>query len=83
MLFLLPVWERYRNRSTPVIAEIAKRVWHTTVGVVTHPFSTEGGSKQYAEKVYWVRKYADTPLINNDKLIEVYGDLHLHKLLKS
>ena len=64
--------------AAPVIAEIAKEKGILTVGVVTNPFKTEGGHrKQYAEEgVRELKKYVDTLLIiNNDKLIEVYGDL--------
>ena len=64
--------------AAPIIAEIAREKGILTVGVVTHPFSTEGGyRKQYAEDgLAELRKYVDTLLvINNDKLIEVYGDL--------
>ena len=64
--------------AAPVIAEIAREKGILTVGVVTNPFKTEGGyRKQYAEEgVKELKKYVDTLLIiNNDKLIEVYGDL--------
>ena len=64
--------------AAPVIAEIAREKGILTVGVVTNPFSTEGGyRKQYAEDgLAELRKFVDTLLIiNNDKLIEVYGDL--------
>ena len=64
--------------AAPVIAEIAREKGILTVGVVTNPFKTEGGyRKQYAEDgVKELKKYVDTLLIiNNDKLIEVYGDL--------
>ena len=64
--------------AAPVIAEIAQDKNILTVAVVTNPFSTEGGfRKQYAEEgVIELKKYVDTLLIiNNDKLIEVYGDL--------
>ena len=64
--------------GAPVIAEIAKEKNILTVGVVTNPFSTEGGfRKKYAENgIIELKKYVDTLLIiNNDKLIEVYGDL--------
>lgn len=66
--------------AAPVIAEIAREKGILTIGVVTNPFSTEGGyRKQYAkEGLDELRKYVDTLLIiNNDKLIEVYGDLTL------
>jgi len=64
--------------AAPVIAEIAREKGILTVGVVTNPFSTEGGyRKQYAEDgLAELKKYVDTLLIiNNDKLIEVYRDL--------
>ncbi len=64
--------------AAPVIAEIARGKGILTVGVVTNPFSTEGGfRKKYAEEgVAELKKFVDTLLIiNNDKLIEVYGDL--------
>ncbi len=64
--------------AAPVIAEIAREKGILTVGVVTNPFKTEGGyRKQYAEDgLKELKKYVDTLLIiNNDKLIEVYGDL--------
>ena len=64
--------------AAPVIAEIAREKGILTVGVVTNPFSTEGGyRKKYAEDgLAELKRYVDTLLIiNNDKLIEVYGDL--------
>ena len=64
--------------AAPVIAEIAKDKGILTVGVVTIPFSTEGGNRrQYADEgINQLKKYVDTLLvINNEKLIEVYGDL--------
>jgi len=66
--------------AAPIIAEAAKEKGILTVGVVTIPFSTEGGSrKEYAiEGLRELRKHVDTLLvINNDKLIEIYGDLTL------
>ena len=68
--------------AAPVIAEVAKQKGILTVGVVTNPFSTEGGNrKKYAKDgLVELRKCVDTLLIiNNDKLIEVYGDLTLSK----
>ena len=64
--------------AAPVIAEIASEKGILTVGVVTIPFSTEGGfRKKYADDgIAELKKYVDTLLvINNEKLIEVYGDL--------
>lgn len=64
--------------AAPVIAEIAKEKGILTVGVVTAPFATEGGfRRQYADEgIVELKKYVDTLLvIDNEKLIEVYGDL--------
>ena len=64
--------------AAPIIAEVAKNKDILTVGVVTIPFSTEGGNRhQYAmQGLDDLRSHVDTLLvINNDKLIEIYGDL--------
>ena len=64
--------------AAPIIAEVAKNKDILTVGVVTIPFSTEGGNRhQYAmQGLDDLRSQVDTLLvINNDKLIEIYGDL--------
>jgi cell division protein FtsZ len=64
--------------AAPVIAEIAQQKGILTVGVVTVPFATEGGfRRQYADEgIAELKKYVDTLLvIDNEKLIEVYGDL--------
>ena len=64
--------------AAPVIAEMAKEKDILTVGVVTIPFSTEGGNRhEYAmQGLKELRKHVDTLLvINNDKLIEIYGNL--------
>ena len=66
--------------AAPVIAKAAREKGILTVGVVTVPFWTEGGyRKEYAEKgLEELREQVDTLLvINNDRLIEVYGDLTL------
>tara|TARA_Y100000813_G_scaffold184519_1_gene155634 strand:+ start:34 stop:1710 length:1677 start_codon:yes stop_codon:yes gene_type:complete len=66
--------------AAPVIARAAREKEILTVGVVTVPFWTEGGyRKEYAEKgLEELREHVDTLLvINNDRLIEVYGDLTL------
>ena len=66
--------------AAPVVAEIAREKGILTIAVVTHPFANEGGyRKQYAkEGLEELKKYVDTLLIiNNDKLIEIYGDLTL------
>jgi cell division protein FtsZ len=64
--------------AAPVIAEIAQDKGILTVGVVTVPFATEGGfRRKYADEgITELKKYVDTLLvIDNEKLIEVYGDL--------
>ena len=64
--------------AAPIIAEIAQEKGILTVGVVTVPFATEGGyRRQYADEgIIELKKYVDTLLvIDNEKLIEVYGDL--------
>ena len=64
--------------AAPIIAEVAKEKGILTVGVVTIPFSTEGGNRhKYAmQGLKELRKNVDTLLvINNDKLIEIYGNL--------
>ena len=66
--------------AAPVIARVAREKEILTVGVVTVPFWTEGGNrKEYAELgLEELRDNVDTLLvINNDKLIEVFGDLTL------
>lgn len=66
--------------AAPVIARIAREKEILTVGVVTVPFWTEGGHrKEYAQHgLEELRDNVDTLLvINNDKLIEVFGDLTL------
>ena len=68
--------------AAPVIARVAREKEILTVAVVTVPFWTEGGNrKQYAEKgLEELRANVDTLLvINNDRLIEVYGDLTLSR----
>lgn len=68
--------------AAPVIARVAREKEILTVAVVTVPFWTEGGyRKQYAEQgLEELRTNVDTLLvINNDRLIEVYGDLTLSR----
>ncbi len=66
--------------AAPVIAQIAKELDILTVGIVTTPFSFEGGKrKSQAEKgIEEMRKYVDSLIIiNNDKVREYYGNLKL------
>lgn len=64
--------------AAPIIAEIAQQKDILTVGVVTVPFATEGGfRRKYADEgILELKNFVDTLLvIDNEKLIEVYGDL--------
>ena len=68
--------------AAPIIAQAAKEKGILTVGVITMPFNTEGGRrKEHAKKgVEELRNCVDTLLvINNEKLIQVYGDLKLRE----
>ena len=63
-----------------LLLHVAREKEILTVGVVTVPFWTEGGHrKEYAQNgLEELRDNVDTLLvINNDKLIEVFGDLTL------
>ena len=66
--------------AAPVIAQICKDLDILTIGIVTVPFGFEGPKrfKQAQEGIEKMRKYVDSlVVINNDKLVEVYGDLGL------
>lgn len=66
--------------AAPVIGRIAMDLGLLTVGIVTIPFKFEGRNKvlQALNGVQELRKNVDTILIvNNEKLIEEYGDLSL------
>ena len=66
--------------AAPVIAKAAKEKGILTVGVVTMPFNTEGGRRKEHARIGLeeLRDSVDTLLvINNERLIEVYGDLKL------
>ena len=55
----------------PVIAEVAAK-GILTVGVVTNPFSTEGGNRKKYTKdgLIELRKCVDVVIINNDKQLK-------------
>jgi len=60
--------------AAPVIAEVAKEVGALTIGVVTKPFSFEGGqrSKQAEEGIRELKKVVDTLItIPNQKLLSI------------
>ncbi|MAZ01004.1 MAG: cell division protein FtsZ [Flavobacteriales bacterium] len=66
--------------AAPVVARLAKEKGILTVGVVTVPFVSEGGNRmEYAKTgLKKLRDNVDTLLvINNQKLIEIYGDLRI------
>ena len=66
--------------AAPVIAKICKDLDILTIGIVTVPFEFEGPKRynQAKEGIDKMRKYVDSlVVINNDKLVEVYGNLGL------
>ena len=66
--------------AAPVIAKISKELGILTIGIVTAPFNFEGPKrfKQAQDGIETMRQYVDSLIvINNDKLVEVYGDLGL------
>ena len=63
--------------AAPVVAEIAREMGILTVGVVTKPFSFEGGKRMKSAEAGIVEfaKHVDSLIvILNDKLMEVMGD---------
>lgn len=70
--------------AAPVIARIAKEMGILTIGIVTIPFQWEGEVKidQALDGVEEISKYVDALLvINNEKLLEIYGDLDFDESL--
>ena len=68
--------------AAPIIAKAAREKGILTVGVVTMPFETEGGRRHEHAKLGLeeLRSNVDTLLvINNQKLLEVHGDLKLRQ----
>ena len=68
--------------AAPIIAKAAMDKGILTVGVVTMPFATEGGRRHEHAKLGLeeLRENVDTLLvINNQKLLEVHGDLKLRQ----
>lgn len=68
----------------PVVAKIAKEKGMLTVGIITIPFYFEGDSKilKALDGVDEMAKNVDALLIiNNDRLIDIYGDLDFFNAL--
>ncbi|WP_415037279.1 cell division protein FtsZ, partial [Azonexus sp.] len=63
--------------AAPVVAEVAREMGVLTVGVVTKPFSFEGGRRMKSAEagIAEFAKHVDSLIvILNDKLMEVMGD---------
>ena len=68
--------------AAPIIAKLSQEMGLLTVGIVTMPFSFEGGARMtQAEKgIEELRQYVDSLIIiKNDRLREVYGNLGFKK----
>jgi cell division protein FtsZ len=68
--------------AAPVIAKIAKEMNLLTIGVVTDPFSFEGGDKISQAKlgIEELKKNCDTVLIiKNERLEEQFGDMDIEE----
>lgn len=66
--------------AAPVIAQIAKKMGILTIGIVTTPFSFEGGQRQKNadEGLKNLRNAVDSLIIvSNNKLLEQYGSISL------
>ncbi|MDI3526181.1 MAG: cell division protein FtsZ [Tenuifilum sp.] len=66
--------------AAPIIAKAAKELGILTVAIVTIPFRTEGRKRmtQAIEGIKNISQFVDSLLvINNEKLLEVYGNLKL------
>jgi len=71
--------------ASPIVAEVAKKLDALTVGVVTLPFSVEGGRRRAnAEKgLQRLREIADSVIVvPNDKLLEVAPNLPIGAAFK-
>lgn len=71
--------------AAPIVAKIAKDMGILTIGIVTIPFIFEGRPKiiQALRGVEAIRKNVDALLvINNERLIDIYGDLDVIEAFK-
>ena len=71
--------------SAPVVAEVAKKLGALTVGIVTMPFSVEGG-RRYENALYGLERmeqFVDTLIVvPNEKLLELAPNLPLSTAFK-
>lgn len=71
--------------SAPVVAEVAKKQGSLVVGIVTTPFSMEGGRRQDNAQ-YGLEKLQENVdtliVIPNDKLLEMAPDIPIHTAFK-
>lgn len=68
--------------AAPIIAKAAKDLGILTVGIVTTPFSFEGGKRRNAadEGIEEMRENVDSLLIiSNDRIKDIYGNLPISK----
>ncbi|MFT5156886.1 MAG: cell division protein FtsZ [Bacteroidia bacterium] len=68
--------------AAPVIAKAAKDMGILTVGIITTPFSFEGGKRKKAaeEGIKAMRETVDSLLIiSNDRIKDIYGNLIISK----
>lgn len=66
--------------AAPIVAQVAKELKILTVGIVTIPFLFEGEKRvsQAIEGLNELKQHVDSMIvINNEKLIDVYGDLEI------
>ncbi len=71
--------------AAPIIAEAAKNLGILTVAIVTIPFLFEGEKRivQAIEGINEMKKHVDSMIIiNNQKILDIYGDLDLMAAFK-
>ena len=71
--------------GAPVIADIARSVGALTIGIVTRPFTFEGGRRaiQAQHGIEWLKDKVDTLIvIPNDRLLQI-SDEHVQDLRRS
>ncbi|MBN2892018.1 MAG: cell division protein FtsZ [Bacteroidales bacterium] len=71
--------------AAPIVAQVAKELKILTVGIVTIPFLFEGERRvrQAIEGLNELKQHVDSMIvINNEKLIDVYGELEITEAFK-